>query len=233
MGTLVLLLLGDGVNAGVTLRKSYAANAGWLAVTVGWALAVLCGVMVAQAFGSPGANINPAVTLAVAVISGDYSQVLSMWSAQLLGAMAGAALMTLHYAPHWKLSPDPAAKLGIFCTNGAVRSPALNILSEALGTAVLVVVVGAIFSRGVSANGPAAGLGPWLVASLVWGIGLSLGGTTGYAINPARDLGPRIVHWLLPIPGKGSSNWSYAPIPIIGDLAGAALAGLMLRYAHL
>ncbi|MGA2636043.1 MAG: MIP/aquaporin family protein, partial [Terracidiphilus sp.] len=217
----------------VTLRKSYAANAGWLAVTVGWALAVLCGVMVAQAFGSPGANINPAVTLAVAVISGDYSQVLSMWSAQLLGAMAGAALMTLHYAPHWKLSPDPAAKLGIFCTNGAVRSPALNILSEALGTAVLVVVVGAIFSRGVSANGPAAGLGPWLVASLVWGIGLSLGGTTGYAINPARDLGPRIVHWLLPIPGKGSSNWSYAPIPIIGDLAGAALAGLMLRYAHL
>jgi len=233
MGTLVLLLLGDGVNAGVTLRKSYAANAGWLAVTVGWALAVLCGVMVAQAFGSPGANINPAVTLAVAVISGDYSQVLSMWSAQLLGAMAGAALMTLHYAPHWKLSPDPAAKLGIFCTNGAVRSPALNILSEALGTAALVVAVGAIFSRGVSANGPAAGLGPWLVASLVWGIGLSLGGTTGYAINPARDLGPRIVHWLLPIPGKGGSNWSYAPIPIIGDLAGAALAGLLLRYAHL
>ena len=233
MGTLVLLLLGDGVNAGVTLRKSYAANAGWLAVTVGWALAVLCGVMVAQAFGSPGANINPAVTLAVAVISGDYSQVLSMWSAQLLGAMAGAALMTLHYAPHWKLSPDPAAKLGIFCTNGAVRNPALNILSEALGTAALVVAVGAIFSRGVSANGPAAGLGPWLVASLVWGIGLSLGGTTGYAINPARDLGPRIVHWLLPIPGKGGSNWSYAPIPIIGDLAGAALAGLLLRYAHL
>jgi glycerol uptake facilitator protein len=233
MGTLVLLLLGDGVNAGVTLRKSYAANAGWLAVTVGWALAVLCGVMVAQAFGSPGANINPAITLAVAVVSGDYSHVLGMWSAQLLGAMAGAALMALHYAPHWKLTPDPAAKLGIFCTNGAVRNPALNTLSEALGTAALVVAVGAIFSRGVSANGPAAGLGPWLVASLVWGIGLSLGGTTGYAINPARDLGPRIVHWLLPIPGKGGSNWSYAPIPIIGDLAGAALAGLLLRYAHL
>jgi glycerol uptake facilitator protein len=189
--------------------------------------------MVAQAFGSPGANINPAITLAVAVVSGDYSHVLGMWSAQLLGAMAGAALMALHYAPHWKLTPDPAAKLGIFCTNGAVRNPALNTLSEALGTAALVVAVGAIFSRGVSANGPAAGLGPWLVASLVWGIGLSLGGTTGYAINPARDLGPRIVHWLLPIPGKGGSNWSYAPIPIIGDLAGAALAGLLLRYAHL
>ena len=154
-------------------------------------------------------------------------------SAQLLGAMAGAALMALHYAAHWKLTPDPAAKLGIFCTIGAVHSPALNILSETLGTAVLVAVVGAIFSHGVSANGPAAGLGPWLVASLVWGIGLSLGGTTGYAINPARDLGPRIVHWLLPIPGKGGSNWSYAPLPIIGDFAGAALAGLLLRYAHL
>jgi glycerol uptake facilitator protein len=233
MGTLVLLLLGGSVNAGVTLRKSYAADSGWLALTTGWALAVLCGVLVAQAFGSPGANINPAITLAIAVTTGNYSQVLSLWSAQLLGAMAGAALMTLHYAPHWKLTPDPAAKLGVFSTNAAVRSPAFNILSEALATAVLVVVVGAIFSHGVSANGPAAGLGPWLVASLVWGIGLSLGGTTGYAINPARDLGPRIVHWLLPIPGKGGSNWSYAPIPILGDLAGAALAGLLLRYAHL
>jgi glycerol uptake facilitator protein len=124
-------------------------------------------------------------------------------------------------------------KLGVFCTNAAVRSPLLNIVSEALGTAVLVLVAGAIFSHGVSANGPAAGLGPWLVASLVWGIGLSLGGTTGYAINPARDLGPRLAHWLLPIPGKGGSNWRYAPIPIVGDLAGAVLAGVLLRYAHL
>jgi glycerol uptake facilitator protein len=155
-----------------------------------------------------------------------------MWSAQLLGAMGGASLVALHFGPHWKLTPDPSAKLGVFCTNAAVRSPLFNILSEALGTAVLVVVAGAIFSHGVSANGPAAGMGPWLVASLVWGIGLSLGGTTGYAINPARDLGPRIVHWLLPIPGKGSSNWRYAPIPIIGDLAGGALAGLLLHYAH-
>jgi glycerol uptake facilitator protein len=133
-----------------------------------------------------------------------------MWSAQLLGAMGGAALMALHYAAHWKLTPDPAAKLGIFCTNAAVRNPLINTLNEALGTAVLVVVAFAIGSRGVAANGMAAGMGPWLVASLVWGIGLSLGGTTGYAINPARDLGPRLVHWLLPIPGKGGSNWSYA-----------------------
>ena len=233
LGTLMLVLLGNGVCAGVTLRKSYAADAGWMVITTGWALGVLCGVLVAQAFGSPGANLNPAITLAAAIISGNYSQLPVMWSAQLLGAMGGAALVALHYGPHWKLTPDPAAKLGIFCTNAAVRSPLFNIFSEVLGTAVLVVVAGAIFSRGVSASGPAAGLGPWLVASLVWGIGLSLGGTTGYAINPARDLGPRLIHALLPIPGKGGSNWSYAPIPIVGGLAGGALAGLLLRFAHL
>lgn len=233
MGTLVLVLLGTGVNAGVTLRKSYAADAGWIVIATGWALGVLCGVLVAQAFGSPGANLNPAITLAAAVISGNYAQLLTYWPAQFLGAMAGAALMTVHYAPHWRLTPDPAAKLGVFCTNAAVRSPLANIASEAIGTAVLVIVAGAIFSHGVSVSGPAAGMGPWLVGSLVWGIGLSLGGTTGYAINPARDLGPRLVHTLLPIPGKGGSNWSYAPLPLIGDLAGGALAGLLLRYAHL
>jgi glycerol uptake facilitator protein len=233
MGTLVLVLLGNGVNAGVTLRKSYAADSGWMVIASGWALAVLCGVLVAQAFGSPGANLNPAITLASAVISGDFSHMLSLWLAQLLGAMAGAALVVLHYAPHWKLTPDPAAKLGVFCTTAAVHSPLANIFSEMVGTAVLVLVAGSIFSHGVSANGPAAGMGPWLVASLVWGIGLSLGGTTGYAINPARDLGPRLIHALLPIPGKGGSNWKYAPIPLIGDLLGGALAGLLLRYAHL
>jgi len=232
LGTLVLVLLGNGVNAGVTLRKSYAADAGWMVIATGWGLAVLCGVLVAQAFGSPGANLNPAITLAAAVNSGNYSLLVSMWSAQLLGAMGGAALMALHYGPHWALTPDPAAKLGVFCTNAAVRSPLFNLLSEAIGTAVLVVVADSIGSHAVSATGPAPGLAPWLVSSLVWGIGLSLGGTTGYAINPARDLGPRLVHWLLPMPGKGKSNWSYAPIPIIGDFAGAALAGLLLHYAH-
>ena len=157
MGTLVLVLLGTGVNAGVTLRKSYAAGSGWMVITTGWALAVLCGVLVAQAFGSPGANLNPAITLAAAVISGDYSQVASLWSAQLLGAMGGAALMALHYGPHWRLTPDPAAKLGVFCTNAAVRNPLFNLLSEALGTAVLVVVAGSIFSHGVSMAGPVGG----------------------------------------------------------------------------
>ena len=231
-GTLVLVLLGNGVNAGVTLRKSYAADSGWIVIATGWALAVLCGVLVAQAFGSSGAHLNPAITLSVAVNSGDYSQLVTYWSAQLLGAMCGAGLMTLHYGPHWKLTPDPAAKLGIFCTNAAVRSPLFNLFSEALGTIVLIVVAAAIGSHGVSATGPAPALAPWLVGSLVWGIGLSLGGTTGYAINPARDLGPRLMHWILPIPGKGGSNWAYAPIPIIGDFAGAVLAGVLLHYAH-
>ncbi len=233
LGTLVLVLFGNGVCAGVTLRKSYAADAGWLAITTGWALGVMCGVLVAQAFGSPGANLNPAITLAAAIITGNYSQVLSMWLAQLLGAMCGAALVVVHYASHWKLTPDPAAKLGIFCTNAAVRNPVISVLNETLGTAVLIVVAVAIGSQGVSATGPAGGVGPWLVACVVWGIGLSLGGTTGYAINPARDLGPRIMHALLPIPGKGGSNWSYAPVPIVGGLLGAVLAGLLLHAAHL
>jgi glycerol uptake facilitator protein len=233
MGTLVLVLLGNGVNAGVTLRKSYAADSGWIVVTTGWAIAVLCGVLVAQAFGSPGAHLNPAISLASAVNTGDYTQLLSLWSAQMLGAVLGASLMVLHYAPHWRHTPDPAAKLGIFCTDAAIRGPLANIVSEIIGTMVLVVVAGAIFSHGVSETGPAPAFGPWLVGSLVWGIGLSLGGSTGYAINPARDLGPRIVHAILPIPGKGSSNWSYAPIPIIGPLVGGVLAGLLLHFAHL
>ena len=168
LGTLVLCLMGGGVNAGVTLRKTYAADAGWMVIAAGWALGVLCGVLVAQAFGSPAANLNPAITLAVAIANGNFAQLFSMWSAQLLGAMSGAALMALHYGPHWKLTPDPAAKLGVFCTNAAVRSPLFNILSEAIGTAVLVLVAGAIYSRGVAKDGPANGMGQWLVASLVW-----------------------------------------------------------------
>jgi glycerol uptake facilitator protein len=138
--------------------------------------------------------------------------------------------MALHFAPHWSLTPDPGAKLGVFCTSGAIKHPSANFVSEVIGTMVLVLVANSIFSHAVS---PSAGVGQWLVASLVWGIGLSLGGTTGYAINPARDLGPRIAHAILPIPGKGGSNWAYAPIPVLGPLVGGALAGLFLHYAHL
>jgi len=233
LGTMTLNLLGEGVNAGVTLRKSKAVNGSWLTITTGWGLAVLCGVLVAQAFGSAGAHLNPAISLASAVQSGDYSQLVLYWSAQLTGAMCGAVLVALHYGPHWKWTEDPAAKLGVFCTSPAIRAPFWNLLSEALGTAVLVLVAAAIFSHGVSASGPAPGMGQWLVGCLVWGIGLSLGGTTGYAINPARDLGPRLVHFLLPIPGKGGSNWEYAWVPVVGPLLGGALVGLLVKFAHL
>jgi glycerol uptake facilitator protein len=232
LGTLILILLGNGVCAAVTLRKSYAADSGWMVVTTGWALGVMCGVMVAQGFGSSAAAINPAVTLAEAVRTGNYSHMLWLWSAQLLGAFCGAALTIIHYAPHWSQTPDPRAKLGIFCTAPAIYKPWANLVSEIIGTMVLIIVAGAIFSPGVAERGPAGGIGPWLVASLVWGIGLSLGGTTGYAINPARDLGPRLAHALLPIPGKGDSNWGYAYVPVVGPLIGAALAGLLLRVAH-
>ena len=233
LGTFILILLGNGVNASVSLRKAYAENAGWMVITTGWAIAVLCGVLTAQAFGSSGAHLNPAITLSTAILNGNFSSVASFWSAQMLGAMAGATLTWLVFYPHWAETPDPAAKLGVFCTNAAIPHLPSNLLGEIVGTFVLVLVAGAIGSHGVSSTGPAPALGPWLVGCLVWGIGLSLGSTTGYAINPARDLGPRLMHFLLPIAGKGSSNWRYAPIPIVGDFIGAALAGLLLHFAHL
>jgi glycerol uptake facilitator protein len=147
----------------------------------------------------------------------------------MLGAFAGAALVWLHYLPHWKETPDASLKLAVFCTAPAIRNTVANLISEMIGTFVLVFIAGAIFAKAVAKDGPAAGLGPYLVGCLVWAIGLSLGGTTGYAINPARDLGPRIAHAVLPIAGKGNSDWAYAPIPVVGPLAGASLAGLLLH----
>jgi glycerol uptake facilitator protein len=230
LGTMVLILLGDGVVASVLLKKTKAENAGWMVITSAWAFAVMCGVFTAIACGSPGAHLNPAVTIGVAVETGDFSHVASFISAQLLGAFLGAALVWLHFWPHWKETPDQAAKLGIFCTTPAIRNYPWNFVSEVIGSFVLVFVVAAIFSRRVSTLGPAAGLGPFLVGSLVWGIGLSLGGTTGYAINPARDFGPRLAHAILPISGKGGSDWSYAGIPIFGPLVGGALAGFLVKF---
>lgn len=229
MGTMVLILLGDGVVAGVLLRKSKAENSGWLVITAGWAFAVMCGIFTAIACGSPEAHINPAVTLGIAVRTGNYSRCFPFFLAQVAGAIVGATVVWIHYWPHWKETPEAGTKLAIFCTAPAIRKYPANFLSEVIGTFVLVFVVSAIFSKGVAATGPAAGLGPYLVGSLVWGIGLSLGGTTGYAINPARDLGPRIAHALLPIPGKGSSDWSYSFIPALAPLAGGALAGLLVK----
>ena len=229
MGTLVLILLGDGVVAGVLLKRSKAENSGWIVITAGWAFAVLCGVFTAIACGSPEAHLNPAVTLGIAVKTGDFSHLLPFFSAQLLGAFAGASLVYLHYLPHWQQTPDASSKLGVFSTTPAIRNLPFNLLSEMIATFILVFVVGAIFSKNVSHVGLTAGLGPFLVGCLVWGIGLSLGGTTGYAINPARDLGPRMAHALLPIPGKGTSDWGYALIPILGPLAGGAIAGWLAK----
>lgn len=229
LGTLFLVLLGDGVVACVLLKRSKAEGSGWMVITTGWALAVMVGVFVSIACGSSDAYLNPAVTLGFAVRDASIAKLAPYFAAQLLGAFAGATLVWLHYLPHWKETPDAATKLGCFCTAPAIRHVAANLFSEIVGTFVLVFVVGAIFSKRVAAAGPAGGLGPYLVGSLVWGIGLSLGGTTGYAINPARDLGPRLAHALLPVAGKGRSDWAYAPIPVIGPLIGGALAGLLLR----
>jgi len=229
MGTLVLILLGGGVNAAVLLKKSKAENSGWMAITAGWAFAVMCGVFTAIACGSPEAHLNPAVTLGMAVKSGNYSHFFPFVVAQMLGAILGAVLVWIQYLPHWRETPDAAAKLAVFSTGPAIRDAGANFASEVIATFVLVFVVNAIFSKGVAVMGPAAGLGPFLVGSLVWGIGLSLGGSTGYAINPARDLGPRIAHALLPIAGKGTSDWSYSYIPVLGPLAGGALAGLLVK----
>jgi glycerol uptake facilitator len=229
LGTMMLILLGDGVVAGVLLKRTKSEGTGWIVITAGWALAVMAGVFTAIACGSSDAHINPAVTLGFAVRAGSFGKCLPYIAAQMLGAICGAILVWIHYLPHWKETPDAALKLACFCTAPAIRKAAANLISEIIGTAVLVFVVGAIFSKSIAASGPGA-LGPYLVGSLVWGIGLSLGGTTGYAINPARDLGPRLTHALLPIAGKGSSDWSYAPIPVIGPLLGGALAGWLLRF---
>jgi len=229
MGTLILILLGDGVVAGVLLKRSKAEGAGWMVITSGWAFAVMAGVFVANACGSSDAHLNPAVTLGFAVSTGDFAKFVPYIIAQLAGAFVGAALVWLHFLPHWKETPDQGLKLAVFCTGPAIRNFTANLISEIIGTFVLVFVVGAIFSKAVAASGPVAGLGPYLVASLVWGIGLSLGGSTGYAINPARDFGPRLAHAALPIAGKGGSDWGYAIIPVIGPLLGGGLAGVLLR----
>jgi glycerol uptake facilitator protein len=229
MGTAVLILLGNGVVANVLLKKSKGEGGGWMVIASGWAFAVLMGVITAVACGSPAAHLNPAVTLGFALASGDFSHLVPYVCAQMLGAIVGATLVWLQYLPHWKETADPSLKLACYSTGPAIRNPATNAISEIIGTFVLVFVVGAIFSKAVAGTGFVPGYGPYLVACLVWAIGLSLGGPTGYAINPARDLGPRIAHALLPIAGKGSSDWGYALVPIIGPLLGGGAAGLVIK----
>jgi len=229
MGTLMLILLGNGVVANLLLRRSKAEGAGWMVIASGWAFAVMVGVFTAIACGSSDAHLNPAVTMGFAVSSGHFAKFAPYLIAQMAGAFTGAILVWLHFPPHWEETPDQGLKLACFCTAPAIRRFSANLISEILGTLVLVFVVGAIFSKAAAAPGPAPGLGPYLVAALVWGIGLSLGGTAGYAINPARDLGPRLAHAVLPIVGKGPSDSCYAIVPIPGPLIGGGLGGLLLR----
>ena len=229
MGTMVLILLGDGVVAGVLLGKSKAHNAGWLAITAGWGFAVVCGIFTALACGSPDANINPAVTLGLAIASGNYAKLPGYAVAQVWGAFAGATLVWLVYWDHWRETPEVGLKLGIFCTGPAIRRLVPNLLTETIATAALISIGLTFGSKAVSETGLPAGFGPFLWGLLVWGIGLSLGGPTGYAINPARDFGPRLAHAILPIAGKGGSDWRYAPVPILGPLLGAGVAAGFLK----
>ncbi|PMD98407.1 aquaporin [Siphonobacter sp. BAB-5405] len=228
MGTLVLILLGDGVVANVLLKNSKGENSGWIVITAGWGFAVMLGIFVAKAFGSSDAHLNPAVTLAFAVSNQDFSTLLPYWLAQMIGAFLGAVLVWLQYLPHWAVTPEPSTKLAVFATGPAVRNRTGNFISEFIATAVLIIGVSAISGAGELA----IGLGPYLVGLLVWSIGLSLGGTTGYAMSPARDLAPRIAHALLPIPGKGPSDWGYAWIPVVASLLGGVAGSLLFMAFH-
>jgi glycerol uptake facilitator protein len=194
-------------------------------------MAVVAGICTAIACGSPGAHINPAITLAVAILSKNWSNVGPFWIAQILGAFTGAFLVWLVYLPHWKETPDASAKLGVFCTAPAIRNIPANLLCETLVTMLLVIVGFSFGSKELAPAGLAPGFSPWFWGVLVWVLGLSLGGPTGYAINPARDFGPRLAHAVFPLPGKGNSDWGYALVPIMGPLVGGALAAGIVKLA--
>jgi glycerol uptake facilitator protein len=230
VGTALLILLGEGVVAGVLLARSKAANAGWIVITAAWAIAVLLGVLVAAALGDPDGHLNPAFTIASVLMTGHPEKLWLYIPAQMLGGFIGATLVWIFYLPHWAITPDKESKLAVFCTAPAIRSPINNLISETIATFVLVLVATAFASKRIAPSGLPPGIGPVLVGALVWGVGMSLGGTTGYAINPARDLAPRFAHAILPIAGKGSSDWSYAWIPVLGPVLGATLAAFFVNF---
>ena len=220
IGTALLILLGDGVVAAVLLNHSKAQNAGWIVITWGWGMAVMVAVFAVGQYS--GAHLNPAVTFGFALEGRtDWSDVPKYIGGECTGAFIGACLVYVSYLNHWRPTEDPGLKLAVFCTAPALRNTVANFITEVVGTFVLVFVIMAMFANKLTA---ATNLGGLLVGLLVLSIGLSLGGPTGYAINPARDLMPRIAHALLPIPGKGGSDWSYAWIPVIAPLCGGALA---------
>jgi glycerol uptake facilitator protein len=237
IGTAMLILFGDGVVANVLLARSKGEGSGWIVITFGWAVAVMVAVYAVGRVS--GAHLNPAITLALASIGAfQWGDVAGYIVAQMIGAFVGALLVWLMYLPHWPVTQDANLKLAVFCTSPAIRKPAANFLTETVATAAFVFAVLAIGANAQALARPgdidlsvvfSNGLQPLLLGGLVLGVGLSLGGPTGYAINPARDLGPRIAHFLLPIPGKRNSDWDYAWIPIVGPLVGGVIGAQLFR----
>ena len=238
VGTMLLVLLGDGVVANVVLNRTKGNNSGWIVITVGWGVAV---AMAVYAVGRlSGAHLNPAVTIGLAAIgSFSWAEAPAYIAAQLIGGFLGALLVWLTYLPHWRVTEDAGAKLAVFSTGPAIRNPGANLIGEVIGTAVLLFGILAIAANAQTLSKPgdvdlsfvfSRGLQPLLVGVLVLGIGLSLGGPTGYALNPARDLAPRLAHALLPIPGKGTSDWEYSWIPVVGPILGG-VAGAAAYWA--
>lgn len=230
LGTMVLIIFGCGVVANVCLKKSKGEGSGWIVIATGWGFGVFIGAIVAVAAGAPQADLNPAVTMAKAMV-GVYSvsQAVATMLAELAGGIVGGIITWLAYLPHWEVTEDKPTKLGVFCTIPAIRNTSANFLCEFIATAVLMTGLFVLGSKLI--GGYQAGIGCYLAGVLIWALGLSLGGPTGYAMNPARDLGPRIAHAILPIAGKGDSDWSYALIPILGPFAGAAVAVFICKAA--
>ena len=229
-GTAILIILGDGVVANVVLQRTKGNNSGWIVITSGWAFAVTIAVYCVNSIS--GAHLNPAVTLALASIGTfPWAKVPTYIVAQILGGFLGGVIVWLQYLPHWEATPDPEAKLGVFSTSPAIRRSGANLIAEVIGGFMLVFALLAVISPGnfVPGSDLAKGIGPLLVGVIVAAIGLSLGGPTGYAINPARDLGPRIAHAVLPIAGKGTSDWGYSWIPIVGPIIGGVLGALLYQ----
>ncbi|MBF0359861.1 MAG: aquaporin family protein [Oligoflexia bacterium] len=227
IGTMIIIIFGGGVVAGALLNKSKAQNAGWIVITFGWGLGVVVAI---YAVGKvSGAHLNPAVTLALATIGQfPWSEVPLYILGQMIGGFVGGALVFFHYLPHWRKTEDPSLKLAVFSTAPAIEKKWANLISEMIATFILILGILAI-----GANQFAQGLNPLIVGFLVIAIGLSLGGTTGYAINPARDLGPRIAHFILPIHGKGSSQWGYAWVPVVGPIIGGVYGALFYNAIFL
>lgn len=228
LGVATLITLGDSCVANSLLKQSKAEGAGWVNIITGWMVGVLAGVFVAISCGAPQADINPAVTFAK-MLNGVYpaQEAIMIMVSQIAGGFAGGVIVWLFFRGHWEVSPDPGIKLAIFCTGPAIRNYSQNLLCEIIATFMLIFVIFAMFAKPVGAM--SAGVGPFMVAVLVWGLGASLGGTTGYAMNPARDLGPRIAHAVCPIAGKGDSDWSYSWVPVVGPLLGGGLAFLTAK----